>query len=152
VLRGLATGFGREFGIEGQVRNAVRSRFRRERAALVRLLEPAEENDGGLPERSRAGLRILAERSARSMTPAAALRSFAGTRRLERPLEDIAGSLLHMHANRMFRSAARQQETVLYHFLERIYDARLARAGIRGRDRGAMLQARRPQPGAARNE
>jgi hypothetical protein len=32
-----------------------------------------------------------------------------------------------MHANRLFRSAARAQETLLYDFLARLYESQLAR-------------------------
>jgi len=43
-----------------------------------------------------------------------------------------------MHANRMFRTAARSQEMVIYRFLERSYDSLLARAGWRRRARGKV--------------
>ncbi len=41
-------------------------------------------------------------------------------------LPDLAASYVHMHLNRMFRSAANAQETVLYDFLARTYDSLLA--------------------------
>jgi Lantibiotic biosynthesis dehydratase C-term len=39
--------------------------------------------------------------------------------RLQRPLAEIAASVLHMHANRMFHAAAPYQELVLYDFMIR---------------------------------
>ena len=39
----------------------------------------------------------------------------------------VAASLVHMHTNRMLRSAARAQELVLYDFLHRLYTSRQAR-------------------------
>ena len=41
-------------------------------------------------------------------------------------LSSLAGHYLHMHANRMLRAAHAPQEFVLYDFLKRIYDSRLA--------------------------
>jgi len=44
------------------------------------------------------------------------------------PLPELASSYVHMHANRLLRTAQRQQEACLHYFLERLYDAALARA------------------------
>jgi hypothetical protein len=40
----------------------------------------------------------------------------------------LAPSYLHLHANRVLRSAQRVQEMVLYDFLARLYDSRSARS------------------------
>jgi len=52
---------------------------------------------------------------------------------LTRPFQTIVGDLLHMHANRMFRTNANTQESVLYEFLRRSYRSAAARrrAGVR---------------------
>ena len=50
-------------------------------------------------------------------------------RRLSVPLAELAVSYLHMHANRLLRSAHRAQELVLYDFLGRLYESQAARAG-----------------------
>lgn len=39
----------------------------------------------------------------------------------------LAKSYLHMHANRLLRSAQRRQEAVLYDFLARHYESEMAR-------------------------
>jgi len=49
--------------------------------------------------------------------------------RLQRPLADLAANLVHMHLNRLFRSAQRRQELVVYDFLFRLYASRKARTG-----------------------
>ena len=46
---------------------------------------------------------------------------------LQVPITDLAGSYIHMHANRLLRSSARAQELVIYDFLKRIYESRAAR-------------------------
>ena len=61
----------------------------------------------------------------RSLRSLAELRRTARLGRLEM---DFAGSLLHMHANRILRSNARAQELVLYDFLARLYESQAARA------------------------
>jgi lantibiotic biosynthesis protein len=42
-------------------------------------------------------------------------------------IQEMAGSLVHMHVNRMLRSCHHEQETVLYDFLVRTYATKLAR-------------------------
>jgi hypothetical protein len=59
--------------------------------------------------------------------------------RLARPLADLAASFLHMHANRLLRSAQRAQELVLYDFLARLYESRAARQIPGGTNPRAVL-------------
>ena len=47
-------------------------------------------------------------------------------RQLTLPLPELAVSYLHMHANRLLRSAHRAQELVLYDFLARLYQSQAA--------------------------
>jgi thiopeptide-type bacteriocin biosynthesis protein len=119
--------FAREFRAGGPLRGALGDRFRKERAALAALLDP--DNDAASP--LAPGLRILGERSRQIAPVAAELRSAERGGRLSRPVAAIARSLVHMHMNRLLRSAHRAQELVLYDFLTRLYDAQLARRGMR---------------------
>jgi len=48
---------------------------------------------------------------------------------LTHPISALAPSFVHMHLNRVLRSAHRQQEFVIYDFLHRLYEAQLSRAG-----------------------
>ena len=70
---------------------------------------------------------VLQRRSERIAPLAAGLRHLADTGRLAVSLPDLAGSLLHMHANRLSRAAARAQELVLYDYLSRHYTSLRAR-------------------------
>jgi thiopeptide-type bacteriocin biosynthesis protein len=73
-----------------------------------------------------AGLAVLRERSSQLAPTVAAL---AERERLgQLTLSSLAPSLVHMHVNRLLRSAHRRQELVLYEFLDRLYHARAARA------------------------
>jgi thiopeptide-type bacteriocin biosynthesis protein len=105
-----------EFGIGGEAAGRLGAKYRAESAAVTDLLGP--EAEAG-PEWSEA--RAVLDRRSRAAVPAVArLRQTA-------LVVDLAPSLLHMHANRLLRSAHRAQEVVLYDFLSRYYDGRLAR-------------------------
>lgn len=57
-----------------------------------------------------------------------ALRAAAADGRLARPISELAASFIHMQINRVIvAGAARAQELVLCHFLDRLYDGRAAR-------------------------
>lgn len=102
-------------------------RFRKERKSLESLLDRA--NDAGSP--SASALAALDRRSAALRPVAASLRQLDGAGRLSSPLPALAGSYTHMHTNRMLRGAGKQQETVIYDFLVRLYESQRARAGRR---------------------
>src|SRR6185436_6777453 len=97
--------FFREFRGGRSTEQQLSDKYRGERRALEELMELAIEQ--------------LAVRSARVRPLAAAIRDSAR--------DDLAGSHVHMHANRLLRSAHRAQELVLYDFLSRLYESRLAR-------------------------
>jgi hypothetical protein len=59
----------------------------------------------------------------------AELRSGVRAGRLTVPRAELAVGYLHMHANRLLRSAHRAQELILYDFLARLYESRAARGG-----------------------
>jgi hypothetical protein len=71
---------------------------------------------------------ILSRRAQQSASCANALRRHADAGRLTTSLGDIALVLLHMHANRLLRSACGAQESILYEFLYRYYDGQIQRA------------------------
>lgn len=123
ILVDLSARFDREFGVEGAFKHVVRDRFRALRDPLTRLLLGETEE----AEELRVGLGHLDRRSREQQSWVAELRSRAAQGRLNQPIEALVTSLLHMHANRMLRGAARAQEMLLYHFLERIYRSLLAR-------------------------
>jgi hypothetical protein len=58
----------------------------------------------------------------------AELRRLEQAGRLTAPVAQIAPSLVHMHVNRLIRSAQRAHELVLYDLLSAIFDSRAARA------------------------
>jgi thiopeptide-type bacteriocin biosynthesis protein len=91
------------------------------------LLDPA--NDAASPLAS--CIEILEHRSERLAPIVKALRAAEEAQRLELSVIELAPSYLHMHANRLLRAEARAQEAVLYDFLARLYESKIARAGTR---------------------
>jgi lantibiotic biosynthesis protein len=124
VMRALRDGYRAEFRANGTMRGQVGDRFRRERASLVDLVRRSSDDTSDLAP----GLDLLAARSLRIRPLAAQLQAREQRGELQQPLQSIARSLVHMHANRLLRSAHRAQELVIYDFLDRVYTSIAERA------------------------
>ena len=111
-------------------------RFRKERAALEPLVDPGRQ----VPAALAPGLAILGQRSRRMLEVRLALGRAADSGQLDALVRRLLPSLLHMHANRILRAAARQQEMVLYDFLARLYTSQKAR-GRRSVNNGSSSAA-----------
>ncbi len=129
LLTRLSESYAREFSLEGTFKKQILGRYRAEREALSRLLDPACGADHSLWP----GIEILKRRNERCRSALQQLTDLAKKGTLATPLPEIAASFLHMHANRMSRDAARAQEAVIYCFLEQHYYSLLARAGKKRR-------------------
>lgn len=112
-----------ELSLGKPTEHKLSKRFREHRPAIDRALgtEPAVQ----LGPQVAASLDAL-RRSLSTIGERYADRANAGA--LEDSLTNVAVSLIHMHANRMFRSDARPQEYVLYDFLRRHYRSAIGRA------------------------
>jgi len=119
----LCEGFGREFQVDRSVERRMNERFRKERRGLEELLGSRRANTPVLAK----GLEVLRRRSDKLAPIVAGLEELEAAGRLEVPISELAGSFLHMHANRMARSAARAQELMLYALLSRHHASQAAR-------------------------
>jgi thiopeptide-type bacteriocin biosynthesis protein len=124
VVKAAREAFGKEFRTDGQFEHQLGDKYRKERASLERLLDPGHDGDSPLSP----GLALIHQRSSRLKALASELRMLEESGRLFATTPELAQSFLHMHANRMLRSAARAQELVMYDFLARTYESLLARA------------------------
>ena len=117
---------GREFGADAGFGKQLGAKFRKERQALFAMLarDPAADAASELAP----GFEVLAERSLALAPIVAELREREQAGELTSPIEEMAWSYVHMHANRLLRSVARAQELVIYDFLKRYYDSLVARA------------------------
>jgi thiopeptide-type bacteriocin biosynthesis protein len=104
----------------------LRDRYRRERQRIERALAPDYEDPIW-----RGGLQALHERSRRLKPIIERLRECGRAGELERSLEEMIPSYMHMSINRIFKTAQNAQEIVIYVFLERYYESLLHRAAHR---------------------
>jgi lantibiotic biosynthesis protein len=117
IARRAREGYTREFGVDGVFRGQVGKRYREERSRLEALFGMK----GQPPSSLAPGMSILRERSLAIAPVTAELRRLDEAGRLTCAMTELADSLLHMHANRLLRSAHRAQELVLHDLLDRIY-------------------------------
>ncbi|MGE0395949.1 MAG: lantibiotic dehydratase [Kofleriaceae bacterium] len=118
-------GFGAELGMDTNLQKALGEKFRKHRAEITSLLDtPADDPDHMFGP----AFQMIAERSRVQAPLTAHLRELEAQGKLRSPILELAHSFIHMHVNRMIRSAARMHELVLYDLLRRHYDGMVARA------------------------
>jgi thiopeptide-type bacteriocin biosynthesis protein len=137
IKRGRAA-FGAEFKADAQLERALGEKYRKERPLLEALLSAAALSEHPLAP----GLELFDRRSERLAPIGAALRGLEREGRLSSTVAEIAHSYLHMHANRLLRSAARAQELVIHDLLARLYESRAARS--RATRAGRLARAEEP--------
>jgi thiopeptide-type bacteriocin biosynthesis protein len=127
VVRRARDSFAKEFRADADLKKRLAEKYRGHRSDLEQILDPNRNPDGLIAN-------VLAAFTANSqaITAAAAkLRAADRAGRLSLSLSELAPSYLHMHANRMLRSAHRAQELLLYDFLDRYNQSQIARRPAR---------------------
>lgn len=117
----LSAGYEAEFQIGKPFKESLSRRFRSERWGLQSLLAAAP-GIGALQARAQE---VFAQRSARNRTIVAAYNAAFDHDRYR--FEEAVEAMVHMHLNRLLRSAQRAQELVIYNFLQRLYRSVAAR-------------------------
>jgi len=123
IARAACDGYGKELGSDQAFQRALSHRYRDQRGALEVLVSGDQEP----PPALRGGFEALARRSLAIAPLAKELRWLDDRGQLSRGLDEIVMSFVHMHVNRVLRSAQRVQEYVLYELLDRIYSSQAAR-------------------------
>jgi len=113
----------KSFSVNPRYKKQLSEKFRGERRSLEALLTKSA-GDGELPPLALAALTRFA---GRLETVRAEIEHAQQSGELIKSIAELAGNYVHMHLNRLFRSAANAQEMVLYDFLARTYDSRMAR-------------------------
>lgn len=116
---------GTEVGADAAFGRSLGARYRTLSKDLEQVLEPEDEEASPLGP----GIEVLRSRSRRIAPLGRTLRGLESEGRLSCSLSSIAASLVHMHLNRLLRSAQRRQELVACDFLSRLYASRQARKG-----------------------
>ena len=126
VARALRDHYGTPRRIDKALRLQLAGKYRRVARELAPLLFETTASDDSLAP----GLEILAERSERLAPLVREVQSLDRAGRLSVPLPALLESFVHMHVNRLLRSAHREQELVLYDFLGRLYASSARRADV----------------------
>ena len=109
----------KNFSVSQEYRKQLSERFRKERPLLEKILT----NPAQVAEFSASVHSALAHFAGQVQI----IREQLEQAKLTNSITELAGSYVHMHLNRIFRSTPNAQEMVLYDFLTRTYDSLLAR-------------------------
>ncbi len=125
IMRRARESFGREFSVGKHMGKQLGNKYRAELASIEALVvrDPARDEASELAP----GFEILEQRSQVWRPVFDELRARDGRGELAPTLEEVVWSYIHMHVNRLLRSAQRAQELVLYDFLNRFYESQRAR-------------------------
>ena len=123
LMKLLSGRFTAEFRGDDTLRHWLGNRFRQERAVLEGLVGSGQAT---FPWMAQVDA-LFRSRSERSRSAINELHALSRAEKLSAPWEELAASFVHMHANRLLRSAHRAQELVLYEALHRTYTSQLAR-------------------------
>jgi class I lanthipeptide synthase len=124
MARVMAESCEKSYVVDENYKRQLAARFRGERKVLSALCEDSVTVDI-LPEQALSAFRNF---SIGLEEIRQALDGLSHSGGLTITLHDLSVSLVHMHLNRLLRTAHRAQETVLYNFLARTYAAKLAAA------------------------
>lgn len=113
-LKRLQHHFFREFGGGQALQTQLNTSYRKHMRQISSFLDPGRDADNEIEE----AISLLAVRSSRIRqaihnTPAG-------------KWDDLIGSYIHMFLNRMLLSNQRKQELIIYHFLSKYYESRVA--------------------------
>ena len=123
VMARMRREFGKEQRADERVKRGLAVRLRKESKSLALLLDADRNRESSLSP----GIEVIRSRSDRLAPLVQGLKDLERTGGLLQPLAAIAPSYIHMHVNRLLRSAHRRQELVLYDFLARMYESRAMR-------------------------
>jgi len=114
AVRAMRDGLRQEFNASTATLKSIAHRFGEERGRLLELLRGGAERETLAP-----AVAWFERRSELWAEPVAKLRELDASGRLAGGLEQVSTSLVHMHLNRVLRSAHRASELVIYDLWER---------------------------------
>jgi thiopeptide-type bacteriocin biosynthesis protein len=117
--------FAEEFHVDGRLKQQLGDKYRAVRSELDDILRLANAPEAG----QYPALVALQRRTRRLMPIVDELQAYAAGGGLGgASVAELASSYVHMHLNRLLRSAHRFQELVIYEMLDRLYRAQVARS------------------------
>ncbi|MFP4022884.1 MAG: thiopeptide-type bacteriocin biosynthesis protein [Thiohalospira sp.] len=122
LLYVLKEGFGNEFGMNKSLKLQLDKKFRDNREKINNIFKNRyESEDIGVI------INLLKRKSNESKNVIQEILKREKETRLEKPLNDLLGSYIHMLMNKLFKSKQRIHEMVIYDFLYRYYKSEIAK-------------------------
>jgi thiopeptide-type bacteriocin biosynthesis protein len=119
----LRENFGREHGMNRNLKEQMEQKFRDNRAEINELMDRSNDQVSEMLPL----FQVLAQKSAAVQPIAEQILTLNKNNQLGMPLNDLMASYSHMMVNRLFKSKQRTHEMVLYDFLHRYYKSEIAR-------------------------
>lgn len=119
----LRENFGREHGMNRNLKEQMEKKFRNDRAEINELMDRSNDQVSEMLPL----FQFLAQKSAAVQPIAEQILTLNKNNQLGMPLNDLMASYSHMMVNRLFKSKQRTHEMVLYDFLHRYYKSEIAR-------------------------
>jgi class I lanthipeptide synthase len=122
IMERLRSSYEREFKVNSLLRKQLGDKFRTHRRAVETVF--GQSQPGSVFDLANS---TFNRRSVRVRNALAAIKSLPDDTRAQFNMQDQAVNYLHMHVNRLIRSAPRPHELALYDILFRVYDGQYAR-------------------------
>jgi thiopeptide-type bacteriocin biosynthesis protein len=119
----LRENFGREHGMNRNLKEQMEKKFRTDRAVINELMDRGKDQVSEMLPL----FQFLAQKSTAVKPIAEQILTLNKNNQLGMPLNDLMASYSHMMVNRLFKSKQRTHEMVLYDFLHRYYKSEIAR-------------------------
>ncbi len=116
----LNDGYSQEFQVNKPMRIQLDKKYRNDSKRISNIIE--QEEGGNFP-----GIIHIADYMKSAMPVINSIVKLSEQGKLEMPLNNLLGSLVHMHFNRLFRTKQRMHELVIYYFMHKFYMSQVAR-------------------------
>lgn len=122
LMEMLKIGFGREFGMNRELKKQLDKEFRQQRSEIENILNHESDSKSEMLPL----FNLLQERRANSKQAIEAILLLNEKEELQVPLDELLSSFIHMMLNRLFKSNQRMHEMIIYDFLFRHYKSAIA--------------------------
>jgi len=127
LLSYMRDSFVKEFNVEHNLRKQLSDKYRKNKLFIENILNGENENNNELS----LLFDLIKNRSFMNKPIIDGILNIKNDNKLEKPLNELMWSYLHMLNNRLFKSKQRIHELVVYDFLYQHYRSKLARMGVK---------------------
>lgn len=123
LLENLKDGFGKEFGMNKNLKIQLDKKFRNERQKIIDVMNKDNDSESEM----KPLFDLILKKSIKVKPLALNVLELNNKKKLIRPLSDLMGSYIHMLMNRIFKSKQRMHEMVIYDLLFKYYKSEIAK-------------------------